>query len=190
MTVRLAQYRGGVFVSYTSFSSATVTKGGNYYSTDLTAGGTSAVQNLAASNRLYLQILSINAGVCRKAETGTYTISLQYYSTADRGYKTLTTTLTLTDTQDMPDVRIDRTTATKSCGTALELAQNCLSLDNGTISECVVTGESEPGSKVLLKAGDQINIRSVTVVTTYKIADGQDVTVTYTISIGKTLTNG
>ncbi len=190
VTVRLAQYRGGVFVSYTSFSSATVTKGGNYYSTDLTAGGTSAVQNLAASNRLYLQILSINSGVCRKAETGTYTISLQYYSTADRGYKTLTTTLTLTDTQDMPDVRIDRTTATKSCGTALELAQNCLSLDNGTILECVVTGESEPGSKVLLKAGDQINIRSVTVVTTYKIADGQDVTVTYTISIGKTLTNG
>ena len=77
VTVRLAQYRGGVFVSYTSFSSATVTKGGNYYSTDLTAGGTSAVQNLAASNRLYLQILSINSGVCRKAETGTYTIPLQ-----------------------------------------------------------------------------------------------------------------
>lgn len=190
VTVRLAQYRGGVFVSYASFSSATVMKGGNYYSTDLTVGGSTGVQNLTASNRLYLQILSINAGICRKAETGTYTISMQYYSAADKGYKTLTETLTLTDTQDMPDVRIDRTTASKTCSTALELAQNCLSLDNGAITECVVTGETEPGSKVILKAGDQINIRSITVVTTYKIAGGQDVTVTYTISVGKTLTNG
>lgn len=190
VTVRLAQYRGGVFVSYASFSSATVTKGGDYYSTDLTAGGTTAVQNLTASNRLYLQILSISDGVCRKAQTGTYTISLQYYSAADRGYKTLSTNLTLTDTQDIPDVRIDRTTATKTCGTALELAQNCLSLDNGAITECIVTGEEQPGSKMLLKKGDQINIRSITVVTTYKISGGQDVTVTYTISVGKTLTNG
>lgn len=190
VTVRLAQYRGGVFVSYASFSSATVTKNGEYFSTDLTLGGSTAVKNLTASNRLYLQVLDINNGVCRKADTGTYTISLQYYSAADKAYKTQATTLTLTDTQDRPQVQIDRTTATKSCGTALELAQNCLSLNNGAITECVVTGEAEPGSKVILKSGDQINIRSITVVTTYKIAGGQDVTVTYTISVGKTLTNG
>lgn len=189
VNIRLAQYRGGVFTNYAMFTSAAVTKGGNYYSYDLTTGGTTAVQSLSASNRLSLKILDITSGVCRKAETGTYTISLQYYSTDDKAYRTLTTTLTLTDAQDMPDVHIDRITASKSCATALELAQNCLSLDAGTITECVVTGESEPGSKVAIKAGDQINIKSVTIVTTYTIAGGQAVTVTYTVSVGKTLTN-
>lgn len=189
VNVRLAQYRGGVFTSYAMFTSATVTKGSNYYSYDLTTGGTTAVQNLSASNRLSLKTLDISSGMCRKAETGTYTISLQYYSTDDKAYKTLTTTLTLTDTQDMPDVRIDRIKASKSCVTALELAQNCISLDEGTITECVVTGESQPGSKVAIKAGDQVNIKSVTVVTTYTIAGGQPVTVSYTVSVGKTLTN-
>lgn len=189
VNIRLAQYRGGVFTSYAMFTSATVTKGSNYYSYDLTVGGTTTPQNLSASNRLSLKTLDITSGVCRKAETGNYTISLQYYSTDEKTYKTLTTTLALTDSQDVPDVHIERITASKSCATALELAQNCLSLDKGTITECVVTGESEPGSKVAVAAGDQVNIKSVTIVTTYTIAGGQSVTVTYTVSVGKTLTN-
>ena len=102
---------------------------------------------------------------------------------------TLTTTLKLTDTQDEPEVRIDRIKSTKSCANALELAQNCLTPASGRITECVVTGETQPGSKVALKSGDQVNIRSVTVMSTYQIAGGQDVTVTYTIYVGKTLTN-
>lgn len=189
VNVRLAQHRGGVFTNYTQYTSATITKDGYYYGSDLTTGGTTAKQTLGASNRLSLKTLDITSGVCRKAETGTYTIALQYYSSADRGYMTLTTTLTLTDTQDEPEVRIDRIKANKSCATALELAQNCLTPETGTITECVVTGETQPGSKVALKAGDQVNIRTVTVVSTYKIAGGQEVTVTYTISVGKTLTN-
>ena len=102
---------------------------------------------------------------------------------------TLSTRLTLTDTQDEPEGRIDRIKASKSCATALELAQNCLTPESGTITECVVTGETQPGSKVAVKAGDQVNIRSVTVVGTYKIAGGQEVTVTYTVYVQKTLTN-
>ena len=136
-----------------------------------------------------LKTLDITNDSCRKAETGTYTIMLQYYSQADKGYMTLTTTLKLTDTQDTPTVNIERITASKSCTTALELAQNCLIPENGTITECVVTGETQPGSKVAVKAGDQINIKSVTVTGTYQIAGDKKINMTYTISVGKTLTN-
>lgn len=192
VNVRLAKYRGGVFMNYTNFTSATVTKDGYYYGNDLTVGGTTAKQTLGASssvNPLSLKILDITSGVCRKAETGTYTISLQYYSSVDKGFLTQTATLTLTDTQDEPEIRIDRIKSSKTCANALELAQNCLTPETGTITECVVTGEKESGSKVALKSGDQINIRYVTVVNTYKISGGQEVTVTYQIPVGKTLTN-
>ena len=192
LNVRLARYRGGVFMNYASYTSATVTKEGYYYGSDLTIGGTTTKQSFSATTSvapLSLKLLDITSGVCRKAETGTYTIEMQYYSAADKAYVPLSTTLTLTDTQDEPEVRIDRIKANKNCANALELAQNCLTPETGTITECVVTGETQPGSKVALKAGDQVNIRSVTVVGTYKIAGGQEVTVTYTIYVHKTLTN-
>lgn len=187
--VRLAKYRAGVFMNYTNFTTATITKDGYYYGLDLTTGGTTAKQTISASNRLSLKLLDITSGVCKKAEAGTYTILLEYYSSADKGYLTQTTTLTLTDTQDQPEIRIDRIKSTKTCTTALELAQNCLALEDGTITECVVTGETLPGSKVALKSGDQVNIRSVTVVNKFKISGAQEVTVTYSIDVRKTLTN-
>lgn len=187
--VRLAQYRGGVFTNYVVFTSATVMKDGYYYGTDLTAGGTTAKQTIDPSDILVLTLMDITSGVCKKAETGTYTIQFQYYPSSSSGYITLTTKLTLTDTQDAPKIRVDRTKANRNCATALELAQNCLTPDVGTITECVVTGETLPGSGVILSAGDQVNIRSVTVTGTYKIADGQEVLVTYTVPVGKTLTN-
>lgn len=188
--VRLAKYRGDVFMNYLSFTSATITKDGYYYGDDLSLGGTLAKQTLGASSSLSLKTLDITSGVCRKAETGTYTIALQYYSSEDKVYVTRTAKLTLTDTQDEPKVRIDRIKGNKSCANALELAKNCLTPESGTITECIVTGETKPGSEVELKSGDQVNIRSVTVVNTYKIADGQDVTVTYMVDVYKTLTNG
>ena len=188
--VRLAKYRAGVFMNYsTSFTSVAVTKDGYYYGNDLTTGGTTAKPSISATNPISLKILDITSGVCRKAETGTYTIAVQYYSSADKGYLTQTATFTLTDTQDEPKVSFDRREASKRCTTALELAQNCLTPDSGTITECVVTAEMQPGSKVQLKGGEQVNIRSVTVANTYKIAGGQEVTVTYQISVGKTLVN-
>lgn len=189
VNVRLAQYRGGVFTNYTMFTSATITKDGKYYGSDLTVAGTTTKPTLAGSNRLSLKTLDITNDTCRKAETGTYTIMLQYYSQADKGYMTLTTTLKLTDTQDEPQINIERITASKSCATALELAQNCLVPENGTITECVVTGETQPGSKVVVKAGDQVNIKSVTVTGTYQIAGDKKITMVYTIPVGKTLTN-
>lgn len=187
--VRLAQYRGGVFTNYVVFNSATVMKDGYYYGTDLTAGGTTAKQTIDPSDILLLTLMDITSGVCKKAETGTYTIQFQHYPSSSSSYITLTTKLTLTDTQDAPKIRVDRTKANRNCATALELAQNCLTPDVGTITECVVTGETLPGSGVILSAGDQVNIRSVTVTGTYKIADGQEVLVTYTVPVGKTLTN-
>ncbi len=189
VNVRLAQYKGGVFTNYAMFSSATVTKGSEYYSTDLTVAGTTTKQTLGASTRLSLKTLDVTSDTVRKASTGTYTITLQYYSQDSKGYVTLSSALTLTDTQDQPEVTVERVTASKSCATALELAQNCLITANGTITECVVTGETNPGSKVAVKAGDQINIKSVTVVATYTIAGNRNITMTYTIPVGKTLTN-
>ena len=189
VNVRLARYRSGVFEKYESFSNVTITKAGKYYTSDLTAGGTTTNQTLNPGMLLSLKVLDITSGVCKKAEIGAYTISLQYYSETTKSYQTLTDTLTLTDSQDMPDVRIERTTASKSCATALELAQNCLSTATGRITECEVTGASDVGSKVAIKSGDQINIKSVKVEDTYTISGGQTVTVTYTISVGKTLTN-
>ena len=189
VTVRLAQYRGGVFTNYTTFTSATVAKGSEYYSDDLTVAGTTAKQQLGSSDRLMLKTMDITSGVCRKAQTGTYTITLQYYSTEAKGYRTVTTPLTLNDSQDEPEVRVERITANKNCASALELAQNCLIPANGSITECTVTGDTQPGSKIALKSGDQVNIKSVTVVCNYTISGAQPVTVTYTISVGKTLTN-
>lgn len=189
VNVRLAQYKGGVFTNYAMFTSATVTKGSEYYGSDLTVAGTTAKQTIGAANRLSLKTLDITSDACRKASTGTYNITLQYYSSADKAYVTLASTLTLTDKQDEPEITIERVTASKSCTTALELAQNCLIPENGTITECVVTGETQPGSKVAVKAGDQINIKSVTVTGTYQIAGDKKINMTYTISIGKTLTN-
>ena len=189
VNARLSRYRAGVFMEYKSYISATVTKDGYYYGSDLTAGGTTTKQSLSASSILRLKTLDISSGVCRKAETGTYTISMQYYSSDAKGYVILTTTLRVTDTQDEPEISVDRIKSSKSCANALELAQNCLTPENGIITECEVTGETQPGSKVALKSGDQINIRSVTVVSKYTIAGGKSVTVTYTISVGRTLTN-
>ncbi len=186
---RLAQYRGGVFTNYVQFTEATVTKDGYYYSTDLTAAGTSAKQTISSSTVLDLKTLDISSDTCSKAGTGTYTVTMQYYSSVAKGYQTVSAGFVLTDTQDAPTLSIERITASKSCSTALELAQNCLSVDNGTISECVVTGETQPGSKVSVKSGDQINIKSITVTGTYTISGGKKITMTYIVTVGKTLTN-
>lgn len=187
--VHLSTYRNGVFTNYMSFTSATITKDGYYYDSDLTLGGSSSKKTLGASSKLSLKTVDITSNVCRKAETGTYTISLQYYTAQNNAYATLTTTLTITDTQDEPEMHLDRVKSSRSCTTALELVKDCMTPSRGTITECVVTGESTLGSTLEVKSGDQINIKSITVEDTYTIANGQTVKVTYTISVGKTLTN-
>lgn len=189
VNVRLARYRGGVFSEYMNYTTATISKGGKYYTADLTAGGSTTVQSMGSNSSLAIKTMDITSGNCRKAETGDYLIYLLYYSAEDMGNRSLTTTLKVTDTQDTPNVRIDRIKSTKTCASALELAKNCISLDEGGITECEVTGASQPGSKVEVKSGDQINIKSVTAVKKYTISGGQEITVTYTISVGKTLTN-
>lgn len=187
--LRLAQYRGNVFAGYAYFSTfVTITKGGYYYGPDLTAGGTTTKQTNPSSGDLDLTLMDFGTGICKKAETGTYTITMQFTSPSSSGNITLSANLTLTDTQDAPRIRVDRTKANVSCATALELAKNCLTPDSGEIKDCVVTGETRPGSEVSLNAGAQVNIRSVTVTGTYKLAD-REVSVTYTVPVGRTLTN-
>jgi hypothetical protein len=189
VNVRLARYQGGVFNSYNSFTSATITKGNTYYSADLTAGGTTAKQEITGSDVLQLTTLKIASSVCTKAAVGTYTITLRYYSAAAQSYQTLTTYLTLTDSQETPSVRVVRTTASKTCANALALARDCLKVDGATITDCTVTGESQSGAKVPVASGEQVNIKTVTATGTYTIANEQSVTVTYEIAVGKTLTN-
>lgn len=190
VNVRLAQYRAGLFTNYAMYTKATIKKGSDYYGTDLTIGGKTTEQVQSASNNLTLKVMDITGDTCKKAEKGTYTIELQYYSSDDKAYKTLTTNLTLTDTQSSSTkVRVLYTTATAHCDNALDLAKNCLAVDNGTITECVVTGEKESGSKVTVKAGEQVNINLVTITNTYKIAGNQTVVVNATVYVGKTLTN-
>lgn len=190
VTLSLAQYRGGIFTNYVTYTSATITKGSNYYGEDLTAGGSATAAVLSASNRLYMKTLNLtSANVCTKAETGTYTIEIKYYSSVTKGYAIATANLTLTDSQSVPTVSIERTTSTATCTTALALAQNCLGVSDGTITDCVVTGETAAGSAVKVASGDQININRVTVTTTRTIAGSVSATVYYVIYVGKTLTN-
>jgi hypothetical protein len=189
VNVRLAQYQGGAFSTYGTFTSATITKGNTYYSNDLTAAGTAAKQEITGSDLLKITTLKISSNECTKAETGTYTITMQYYNTEAKSYQTLTASLVITDSQGAPSLSVVRTTASKKCENALALAQDCLTVAGAQITACTVTGATKTGAEVSVASGEQVNIKAVTATVSYTIAGSKKVTVTFEIPVGKTLTN-
>ena len=86
---------------------------------------------------------------------------------------------------------MERTTASASCTTALDLAKNCLSVQGVSceIVECVVTGTNTAGSAYKLATKESVNIKSVTIQTAMTLSDGTKVVSNYEISVGKTLKN-
>ncbi|MCM1283297.1 MAG: hypothetical protein NC242_06645 [Roseburia sp.] len=190
ITIRLAEYRGGIFYQYLTIQSARVMKDGMYYSTDLTKTP-SSTSTLAMSygSLLMLDTVDISGGVCTKAPTGTYTVELKYIpQNGSSSLATISAAFTLKDSQASPLVAVTRTTASASCSTALELAKNCLSVADGEITGCTVTGSTSAGKDYKISAGESVNIKSITV-QIKTVIGGQTVLSNYTIDVGKTLTN-
>lgn len=190
VTIRLAEYRGGVFYGYTYIQSLKITKDGLYYGTDLTKGGNSQTSSVASGSEIALNTVSVENQICTKAATGNYILEAEYY-TEKGSLAKVTAALVLKDTQAVPEVSVVRTVATTSCKTALELVKNCLEIRgvSGEITGCVVTGAQNASAAYNLEAGESVNIKSVTVQTKITLSDGTTVISNMTIPVGKTLTN-
>lgn len=189
VTVRLAEYRGGVFYNYVVISSAKVTKDGISYGNDLTAAGTASV---TANNQLVLTALKLDGNKCTKAQTGNYSIELKYYRPdSASGTVTITAGLQITDSQPAPAIVVKHTTAGVSCKTALDLVKDCLEVTGvtGEIVSCEITGAEKEGGSYKLATGESINIKTVTVQTEITLADGKKIVMNREVAVGRTLKN-
>ena len=170
-------------------TSMTIRKGEKYYNTpDLTQDGTAAASTVPV-NASYLDLTAMKIGsdnVCKKAETGSYIMEVKF--TSGTSQASASGAVTLIDSQPQPGVTIERTTATQFCASAVLLARHCLSVTDGNIIECSVTGDSKKGSEFTLSTGQQVNISSVTVQSTMT-AGGKVIIYTYVVPVGKTLKN-
>jgi len=199
ITIRLAEYRGGVFTGYVDFEQAQVQKGNTLYNDMMTIISNSAISTKATELKLnpVSIVRSENGGIfCKKAEKGTYTVTLKYkerysYSgVASNVLKTATANIELTDSQRIPDYSIRSLTTGTTVQTAHQMAIDCIQLANGdTITDCTVTGSNQPGSAVLVKSGEQVNISTITVQSMVTVKGQQNVYVDYIIPVGRTLTN-
>ena len=131
------------------------------------------------------------AGECKKAETGTYTISLKYYDTRINAYQVATATLKVTDAQKKPEAVVSDTVSLNTKTNALDLVKECIVLSSGEIYDCTAVGETKTGSKIVISAGKQLHIKTISV--REVIATGSEtvpsVYIYHTIDIGLTLTN-
>ena len=194
-TIRLAQYRGGIFESYINFDSVVITKDGKYYSTDLTTGGTKSEVAIGGSTILPVTAMQLiqgsKVGECKKAETGTYTISLKYYDTRINAYQLATASLKLTDAQEIPEVVLRNTVSLNTKTNALDLVKECILLSSGEIYDCTAVSETKTGSEIVISSGKQLHIKTISV--RELIATGSEtvpsVYIYHTINIGLTLTN-
>ena len=194
VAVRLAEYRGGVFYNYVSIQSAKITKDGNYYSSDLTQNASSTEFSAGSGLAINLNAVTLNKDVCTKAQTGMYSIELKFYpsNTTLSTLASVTAYLEVTDSQVNPQIAVARTTANKTCKTALELAQNCLEVQgvsNASIVSCVVTGSNSADGNYAIAAGYALNVKSVVVQVKTMLSDNKTVVSNYTINVGKTIRN-
>ena len=194
-TLRLAEYRGGVFYQYVNIASVRISKGGQYYGSDLSKGGSSTEPAaIGSGSEIPISAVSLNGNVVTKAQTGTYLLELKFYPSDGQSTSLATTTgyLEVTDSQANPVISVDRTVSTVNCKTALDLAKNCLSIqgmDGGVIADCTVTGSSVPGASYSVTSGMSVNINSVVVQATTTLSDKTTVVSNYTVSVGRTLRN-
>ncbi len=199
IVVHLAEYRGGVFNNYINFTSAKIQKGNVTYAPDMMtpATGSAITGNRDDLSLTPLTILNVtdNSGIamCRKAESGVYTITLEYLQgqhTGSYGKKTVSANIELTNSQSTPEFGIKNLTTGTTVQTALQMAMDCIQMSNGdTITDCTVTGYSQPGSSIIVKSGDQVNISTITVRTVVTIKDQRKVYVDHVMPVGRTFTN-
>lgn len=198
ITIHLNRYIGGVFAGYTSISSATVQKDGLYYGNDLTVAGTKTVQNVTSTNGNIITLTPVkitrsnsDAGECRKAEQGNYTITVKYLdSSATLREENLN--INLTDSQENPIISIKSGVSSKICSNALALVTDCVNLsDNSVIYDCAVTGYNSEGSLVAINPGQKIHIDTISIKQLLNLGGtgNQKVYVYYTINLDKTMTN-
>ena len=193
VAVRLAEYRGGVFYGYVYIQSAKIMKDGNYYHADLTQAASATELSAGGGQVITLNAVTLNKDVCSKAQTGMYSIELKFIpsGSSSSSYASVNALLEVTDSQTNPQVAVARTTAGKTCKTALELAQNCLEVQgvNGTIVSCTVTGSNSADGNYAIAAGYALNVKSVVVQVKTSLSDNKTVVSNYTINVGKTIRN-
>lgn len=193
VAVRLAEYRGGVFYGYSYIYSASITKDGSYYGIDLTQAGSGTQINIGGGSVLNLSTVTLSKEVCTKAPTGMYKIELKFIpnGSSSSSYASVNAYLEVTDNQTNPQVEVVRTTANKTCKTALELAQNCLEVQgvNGSIVSATVTGSNSVDGNYAITAGYALNVKSVVVQVKTTLADNKTVVSNYTVNVGKTIRN-
>jgi hypothetical protein len=185
VTIRLARLQGGVFAGYTTFESALILKDGVYFTSgDLTGGTQSSEVSISGGLELSLTLASVSGDALKKAATGTYTIIVKL------GSSQYSTGLTVTDSQNAPTVSITSTTSSATVNTPLALAQNCLSVSDGyTITNCTAVSTTATAT---ISSGSKIHISDVTVEGEITVKSGgadKKVKVSYTVSVGQTLTN-
>lgn len=198
VNVRMQKFVGGVFAGYVACNSATITKGGLYYSPDLTEAGTKTKQTIGFNNGTTLTLTPVkiitsdkNVGESKKAETGTYVIQFSYYDTSGNT-RTASTSLTLTDEQMVPGYSLRSTTSSTTVSNVLALVNDCVKVTDGIIESCTVTGTTLVGDAVSVKAGQKIHISTITIRSVVEIggtSGSKKVYVYHTVKFDKTLTN-
>ncbi len=97
------EYRGGVFYQYVNIASVRISKGGQYYESDLSKGGSSTEPAaIGSGSEIPISAVSLNGNVVTKAQTGTYLLELKFYPSDGQKSTSLATT---TDIWKLPTVR-------------------------------------------------------------------------------------
>ncbi len=194
--LRLCEYRGGVFYNYKPFTRASVRKGSIYYTNDMVTYSTGSAITLPGSSELTLTPLTIipgtesgSAGTCRKAEPGIYTVTLTYMDSAYQA-KSVNYNITVTDGQNPPQYAIRSLAASAPVSNALQLVNECISVQNGVITSCTAAGTKLEGSAIILESSEQLHIDTITVRSEITIATGTRVYVTHEVTVDRTLKNG
>lgn len=193
--IRLAEYRGGVFNGYRYFNSAQISKGNVSYNSNFVSISYPTSSSILLSGNdpvLTLTPLAIvsgtgNAAYCQKAEVGTYTVTVSYSD--GTGTRNASVNIQITDGQNPPDYTIQRLTTSVPVQKALQMAQDCIYVQNGSIVECTVTGYYGSGSNCDVTPGQQVHIDTITVSSEVTMGNNQKVNVTHVITVDKTLEN-
>ena len=191
VTLRLAEYRGGIFYQYDYIQGVRISKDNLYYSTDLTQAGTEQEQVTGPAQMVTISALKITGQMCTLAETGLYEMEVSFYPGGTGTLSTKNVYLELTDSGEAPSIQILHTTADTNCSNALLLARNCLkdAKGQGEIIACSVAGTQQTGETYLLEKGEAVNIKDVTLQTAKTFADGKTLLFQKVIPVGKTLRN-
>lgn len=170
VTVKVAEYKGGVFYDYADAQTVKVTKPDN------------TTENIATGSAIKFATVDNSGAVVKKAATGTYKVVA---TVVDGTTKTLTSYFKVVDTQVAPTVSVDKLTST--LGTDVAVANDVLTVKNAAGTKLDVTKVT---SKVVgavdannLVSGSKLYIEKVTVTDTIGTYS-----VSYEISVGRTIT--